>query len=128
VGDHGRVVDSDRDGRWHLRDFRPGAHLVKLDVNTLPPGAAPTTPVKKRFDLTGGLIVEHAFGASCTSTRHGPTELVLAGEDGPTPPVDTAQSLAVRGNAKDLSIAWEGFVAGARKVTLTVEADLMTAT
>src|SRR5690606_10344482 len=47
---------------------------------------------------------------------------------GRAPPIDTAQSLAVRDIAKDLSIAWKDLVAGARKVTLTVETDLMTTT
>jgi len=126
AGDHGRVVDSDRDGRFHLRDFKPGAHLVKLDVNTLPPGAKLTTPVSKLLDLTGGLLVEHSFGARCSENMQQPSELILAGADGPAPPID-ANSLTLRGNTKDLTVAWEGFVANARRATLTVEADQMTA-
>ena len=126
AADHGRVVDTDRSGRYHIRDFRPGAHLVKLDVNTLPPGSKLTTPDKKLLTLTGGILEEVGFGATCPQNLQQPTELVLAGTDGPVAPVDTA-SLTVRGSANDLSVAWEGFVALERRATLTIEADAMTA-
>ena len=126
AADTGRVVDSDRDGRFHLRDFRAGAHLVKLDVNTLPPGAKLTTPASKLVNLTGGLLLEHSFGVTCRENLQQPTELVMAGADGPAPPIDSS-SLTLRGSTKDLTVAWEGFVANARRATLTVEADQMTA-
>jgi len=127
AADTGRVVDTDRDGRFHLRDFQPGAHLVKLDANTLPPGARLLSPAGKRFDLTGGLLVQHSFAVSCTSNPQRPTELVLAGSDAPTSPGDAGATLTVRGSTRDLQVAWEGFVAAPRRATLAVEADQMTA-
>lgn len=127
AADTGRVVDTDRDGRYHLRDFTPGAHLVKLDANTLPPGARLVSPAGKRLDLTGGLLAEHSFAVTCTANVQGPTELVLAGSDGPAASVDAAGALTVRGSTRDLGVAWEGLVAAPRRATLTVEADQMTA-
>lgn len=127
AADTGRVVDTDRDGRFHLRDFQPGAHLVKLDVNTLPPGARLRSPAGKRFDLTGGMLIEHAFAVICTENIQRPTELVLATSDTPSSPTEAGATVTVRGSTKDLQVAWEGFIAAPRRATLSVEADQMTA-
>lgn len=127
AGDHGRVVDTDKDGLYHLRDFRPGAHLVKLDTNTLPPGATPTKDPKRRFDLTGGLLARHDFPIACPkveTTR--PTELALVGDDTPAPPVTTSNEWVIRGQTGDLSAFWEGSVLAPRAVTLEVEGEGVT--
>lgn len=34
----GRYVQTDRDGRWHMDDIRPGTHVVQLDLDSLPEG------------------------------------------------------------------------------------------
>lgn len=127
AGDHGRVVDTDKDGLYHLRDFRPGAHLVKLDTNTLPPLATPRKDPKRLFDLTGGLLARHDFPITCPKVdRVRPGDLVLKGDDTPAPPVTTSNEWVIRGRASDLSAHWEGSALPARKVTLEVEGDAMT--
>ena len=65
VSDTGRAVDTDRDGRWHIRDLRAGAHLVKLDVNTLPPQAGLLGSPRALLDVTPGLPKSSDFRASC---------------------------------------------------------------
>lgn len=128
AGDHGRVVDTDRDGAYHLRDFRPGAHLVKLDVNTLPPGVTPGGDPKKRLDLTGGLLARFDFPMSCPKVEvQRPTELVLREDKAAPPaPVTASNEWVLRGKANDLSAAWEGASLASRAVTLEVEAEAMT--
>ena len=34
----GRYVQTDRDGRWHMDNIRPGTHVVQLDLDSLPEG------------------------------------------------------------------------------------------
>jgi uncharacterized repeat protein (TIGR01451 family) len=34
----GRYVQTDREGRWHLDNIRPGTHVVQLDLDSLPEG------------------------------------------------------------------------------------------
>lgn len=34
----GRYVQTDRDGRWHMDNVRPGTHVVQLDLASLPAG------------------------------------------------------------------------------------------
>ncbi|TNF24150.1 MAG: hypothetical protein EP329_25585 [Deltaproteobacteria bacterium] len=83
VADHGWYVDSDADGRFHLRRFEPGMHLLKLDVASLPPGATLTTSDKVALYLTRGLAARAEFGVKCPELETvRPPEVVRLGEDG----------------------------------------------
>jgi len=63
--DTGYYVNTDSDGKFHFRGVPPGRHLVKLDLNTAPPGARPTTDVRRDFMLTRGLLAKIDFGVTC---------------------------------------------------------------
>jgi len=119
VSDDGRVVDSDRDGRWHIRDLRPGAHVIKLDKNTLPPTSTLTTSVRDLIDLTPGLLAQSDFGVKCQLVSTGPTEVVPVA--GSLAPVEAAPFHTVRGNAATLALAIDGEVLASRKPTLFIE-------
>ncbi len=125
--DIGRVVDTDATGRFHLRDFRPGAHIVKLDVHTLGPSSKPTTHTSRLLDLTGGLITRVEFGVTCISEVARPTELILADQDAPNTPIPPSPVVMVRGDADALSLSWEGYTSPRRRATLLVEGEGMTA-
>ncbi|MCC6622696.1 MAG: hypothetical protein IT385_15645 [Deltaproteobacteria bacterium] len=120
VSDTGRVVDTDRDGRWHIRDLRPGAHVVKLDENSLPPGSRVTTDLRALRDLTSGVLARADFGVKCKVQTTGPTELEdpQGGrvEDAEAPPFHT-----VRGQAQTLAVAIDGASWPARRATLAIE-------
>jgi hypothetical protein len=125
AADTGRVVDTDAHGRFHLRDFRPGAHLLKLDAHTLVPPAKPTTPTTRLLDLTGGLLAQTEFGVTCHGTALRTTELILAGHD-EAAPIPTSPVLMVRGDTRALSLSWEGYTSPARRALLHLEGDAMT--
>ena len=69
--DTGFVVDSDAAGKFHFRGVPPGRHAVKIDPNSLPPGARVTTERLHTFLLTEGLLEKVRFGVTCPleSTR-----------------------------------------------------------
>ena len=75
--DTGHYSETDRAGRYHLMDIPPGNHLVKLDVNTLPPGSAMTTDVKRVVWVTRGLGQRINFGVRCEVKRARADEVVL---------------------------------------------------
>lgn len=95
VADTGWTVDTDRDGRFHIRGLRPGMHLVKLDEGSLPPTAAVTGSPRRSFYVTRGLVVRADFSVRCpTLTEVAPTSVRFDGdrgsagaEEGP-PPAD----------------------------------------
>ncbi|MFO0749486.1 MAG: OmpA family protein [Myxococcota bacterium] len=120
VSDDGRVVDSDRDGRWHIKDLRPGAHVVKLDAHTLPPGSTLTTPVRVLKDLTPGLPATAEFGVRCKTATSGPTEVEPAPGTA-VAPVEAAPFHTVRGHAGELMLAIDGLVMPSRRARLGIE-------
>jgi hypothetical protein len=72
VGDHGYEVDTDRQGRFHLKAFRPGVHLVKIDHTTLPPGFTVTETERALRTLSPGLPARLSFPVRCDFTLAGP--------------------------------------------------------
>lgn len=65
VADTGWLADSDVDGKLHIRKLRPGNHLFKIDVATLPPGAKLTSKASVLRYITPGLPVTIRFGVAC---------------------------------------------------------------
>ncbi|MCB9727536.1 MAG: hypothetical protein H6744_02450 [Deltaproteobacteria bacterium] len=82
VGDHGYEVDTDRDGRFHLKAFRPGVHLVKIDHTTLPPGFAASQTERAMRTLSPGLPVRVGFPVRCAFRTVGPATVVGPGDEG----------------------------------------------
>ncbi len=110
VSDTGRAVDSDRDGRWHLRDLRAGAHLVKLDVNTLPPQARLLGSPRALVDVTPGLPKTASFAVACTFVEARPEVVVAAAPPAKPIAVETTAEgpsawSTVRGDADGLALA-----------------------
>ncbi len=63
--DNGWYAVTDANGLFHFQAVNPGNHLIKLDVNTLAPGAVLTTDVRRVFYTTRGLPTKVDFGATC---------------------------------------------------------------
>ena len=111
VADHGFEVTSDRDGRWHLRRFEPGQHLVKLDETTLPPGAAATTEVSRTVLVTGGLIARVHYGVRCSYDRVLPDLVEAPESEGPVSAMSTealASTVTISGRMKPLTLSVDG--------------------
>ncbi len=85
--DTGYYVDTDIAGKFHFRGVPPGRHLIKLDLNTTPPGSTPTTDIARDFYLSRGLLAKIDFGVTCNLEEVQP---VLA-KDGAAQPQSTAQ-------------------------------------
>jgi uncharacterized repeat protein (TIGR01451 family)/fimbrial isopeptide formation D2 family protein len=93
VLDTGLYAETDDFGRFHFTSVRPGSHMAKLDVNTLPVGSTPTTPVRSLFYVTRGLPSRISFGVTCTShTAQGATVVINqeAYRPAPKPPAPGA--------------------------------------
>jgi uncharacterized repeat protein (TIGR01451 family) len=58
----GLYAITDKYGRYHFEGVMPYSHVVKVDVNTLPPGAIFTTEHARVIDLTAGLMGKVNFG------------------------------------------------------------------
>ncbi|MEM6731159.1 MAG: hypothetical protein AAF658_06365, partial [Myxococcota bacterium] len=78
--DTGFYVDTDASGKYHFRGVRPGRHVIKADLNTVPPGSANTTERVRDFILTRGLLSKIDFGVRC-----GWESFVVAAAGGPEP-------------------------------------------
>ncbi len=110
--DHGWFSDTDRAGQFHLKKLEPGQHLFKVDEATLPPGAKPTTPVRRLVYFTPGLVLQVRFGVTC------PHEVVSAGraeapaQAGQAPPGEVALAplpvVTVAGDTRTLALSLDG--------------------
>jgi uncharacterized repeat protein (TIGR01451 family) len=67
--DNGYYTEVDRQGQYHFLDIDPGLHLVKLDVNTLPPGSTLTTDERRLIHVTRGTPWLIDFGVQCADHR-----------------------------------------------------------
>jgi len=115
AADTGWYVDTDADGRFHLRRFEPGMHLVKLDTASLPPGSTLTTSDKVALYLTRGLAARAEFGVECPqleTVRPSEVKRVATGEGAPPPESDAVEVsteplpvVTVAGNVNDGSLA-----------------------
>ena len=63
--DHGWYAETDSEGLFHFRDLDPGVHAVKIDTDTLVPGAVLTTDETRVINFTRGLPAKVGFGVTC---------------------------------------------------------------
>jgi len=73
--DSGAYANADVYGRLHFKNLTPGNHLFKIDVETLPPGSAPTTDDKLLLYVTPGIALPLTFGVRCALEAMGPTRV-----------------------------------------------------
>jgi hypothetical protein len=129
VSDTGRAVDTDRDGRWHLRDLRPGAHLIKLDAHTLPPQATLLGSPRALLDLTPGLPTTASFAVRCAFVEATPTTVIPPARPAvspassppagpPTPAPDTPAWATIRGSTTTLDVHAGAVVIASGRVSL----------
>ena len=121
VSDTGRAVDTDADGRWHLRDLKPGAHVLKLDVNTLPPPSVPIGSPRALVDVTPGLTVHAAFAVTCALETVRPE--VLVPPPRPIPgriAAPTALGAVLAGNAEALTVEVGGLALAPARLVVDV--------
>ncbi len=78
--DLGAYTEVDSAGQYHFADIDPGLHLVKIDVNTLPPGSELTTDERRLFNVTRGVPTLIDFGVACAENRVTEIE-VLPGDE-----------------------------------------------
>ncbi|HEX8569304.1 MAG TPA: hypothetical protein VF699_05200, partial [Caulobacteraceae bacterium] len=96
----GAVAVTDKRGRYHFEDVRPGAHVVKLDRESLPEGATAKScgprsreRASRFVDVQGGALWRADFrlipGAAAAAA---PAAVVEAAADAPTAPADAASA------------------------------------
>ncbi|NNG45733.1 MAG: OmpA family protein, partial [Deltaproteobacteria bacterium] len=60
--DDGTYVITDEHGRYHFPAVRPGQRLVKINLQTLAPGAVTTTDEARVLHVTNGILAKANFG------------------------------------------------------------------
>jgi uncharacterized repeat protein (TIGR01451 family) len=70
--DNGVYIDTDASGRYHFSRLTPGAHRIKIDARSLPPGVSLRGDLGRTFVLTPGLPAAIDFATHC------PKDLVAA--------------------------------------------------
>lgn len=108
--DTGRYAVTDSNGRFHLSDVPPGLRVLKIDVNTVPPGSKPVNRISRTLQVSRGIPQQASFGFRCTTAEVGPNQVIPAEKDRPAPP---AERLVVTGKLADLSVAADGRTLGA---------------
>ncbi len=62
VMDEGTYVTTDRSGRFHIPDVRPGQRLFKIDTKSFPMPVTATTPASQIVTVSPGLLTNVKFG------------------------------------------------------------------
>jgi uncharacterized repeat protein (TIGR01451 family) len=78
--DTGYYTHADEAGQYHFADIDPGLHLVKIEVNTLPPGSTLVTDERRLMNVTRGLPSQIDFAVSCVENVVDDVQ-VLPGDD-----------------------------------------------
>jgi uncharacterized repeat protein (TIGR01451 family) len=118
--DHGWYTDTDPTGKFHIRKLLPGNHLIKVDVNTLPPGSKATTPLKQVFYVTPGLLGRVSFGIACSYETVSAEPVKKKTPEVTDKNEELAKVMTVTGKVGDLSIA----VNNRRYKAMTVDLSL----
>ncbi len=74
--EEGFVITTDSHGRYHVKDFLTGRHMVKINQNSLPIGSKLTTPESKIVNQTDAMLTKVNFGVSLPDTY----ESILEGQ------------------------------------------------
>ncbi|MCA9399264.1 MAG: hypothetical protein KC618_05915, partial [Candidatus Omnitrophica bacterium] len=64
VTEDGKVITTDKDGKFSIPAMKPGRHLLRLDERTLPEGSYLTTPKVVIIDVRPGLPLKANFGVN----------------------------------------------------------------
>jgi uncharacterized repeat protein (TIGR01451 family) len=76
--DHGYYAVTDSAGQFHFKDLDPGTHAIKIDRDSLLPGAQLTTDELRVVHFTRGLPAKVDFGVTCPSETVQGAQLELA--------------------------------------------------
>lgn len=69
--DNGFYVTTDSNGQYHLQAIDPGNHMLKLDKQSLPPGATMVDTPDQIFYISRGLVRKINFAISCKTQTVG---------------------------------------------------------
>ena len=104
--DDGVMAVTDPHGLFHLKDIDPGTHAVKLDADSLLPGAALTTPAVRTFSVTRGLPVKLRYGVTCPAeTVEGAAVEAAPGQETAVLEAVASRYVVVTGHVDTLSAA-----------------------
>jgi uncharacterized repeat protein (TIGR01451 family) len=81
--DTGFYTTTDRFGKYHLQAIDPGNHMLKVDVQSLPPGSKMVDTPDQVFYVSRGLVRKINFAITCTSKSVGTQKVYLAGRKKP---------------------------------------------
>ncbi|MCB9538428.1 MAG: DUF11 domain-containing protein [Myxococcales bacterium] len=122
--DTGYFAVTDSAGQYHFKDIDPGTHAIKLDADTLLPGAEVTTDELRIVSFTRGLPAKVDFGVTCPAETVEGASLEL-GRDGVKGALDALRDryLTVWGDADTLQLATRQHAVEAPLVAVKLLAD-----
>ncbi|MCB9642977.1 MAG: DUF11 domain-containing protein [Myxococcales bacterium] len=65
--DNGHYAETDETGKFHIQAIDPGNHMLKLDVQTLPPGSKMIDTPDRIFYISRGLFRKINFAVKCNN-------------------------------------------------------------
>ncbi|MCP3978221.1 MAG: DUF11 domain-containing protein, partial [bacterium] len=106
VLDNGTYALTDEYGRYHIPAVKPGQRMVKINLNTLPPGAEAATDKFHVLWVTPGLMAKANFGVIL---RHDTASIGRPGSPGvAVTTVGEELPLAIQGNTETMSVLLNG--------------------
>ncbi len=75
--DNGHYAITDRYGKYHIQGIDPGNHLLKLDPQTLPPGAKLIDTPDQIFYISRGLLRKINYAVSCHTATVGIQKILI---------------------------------------------------
>ena len=118
AADTGDEVVTDTRGRWHLRRFDAGEHLLKVDETTLPPWATVVGSPRRRLAVSGGLEVRQDFALTCTLETVSPEP---PAEDGDAAAIDPKALVTIAGTLEPPKLTVEARVLAVATAHLMIQ-------
>lgn len=120
--DTGATARTDAGGAYHFTRIPPGLHLLKIEADSLPPGALPKGDPGHLVTLQAGIPRRVDFTTTCPDLREvGPDSIVRA----PNPLRSARSSVAVTGDLSTLTAAVDGLPLSLSAVDVTLDGLLL---
>ena len=122
--DQGFYAITDRQGKYHFKQIDPGSHVVKIDKDSLLPGAKLTTDELRAIYFSRGLPARVSFGVTCPSVEIDDSVVKL----GAKALRDAfsklgSEAVIIRGDVKSLTIKLGELSFSAPSIDIKIEAD-----
>ena len=120
--DSGMYAVTDSSGKYHFKMIDPGSHAVKIDKNSLLPGAELTTDEIRVIYFSRGLPAKVDFGVTCPRQSVADSQITL-GEDALKTALEKLgrEAIFISGNTEELSLNLDNLVFSAPPIDIQLQ-------